>query len=256
MIQESIWPRGQPLKLEGVTVRRGSTEILRGVDLTFESNRRYALIGASGAGKSTLLRLLNRLDDPDGGRIVVGETSLSSLPIGVVRQAVGLVFQAPRPLPGTLLENLAYPHSIRGRGLPDDSKLAEMLDEVGLDPRWLDRDASALSGGERQRLAIAAALGLGPEILALDEPTSALDPNSARRVAETLSRRSKSGLRTIVVTHHREQAARLGDWTVRLEGGRVVDQGPTAEVLARSDASVWADGDLSADSRPEGTSIR
>ena len=241
MIEESAWPRGKPLRLEGVTVRRGSNEILKGLDLAFEAGRRYVVIGASGAGKSTLLRLLNRLDDPDAGRVVVGVVPLTSLPVRDVRTAVGLVFQAPRPLPGTLLENLAFPHAIRGRAIPDASKLGESLDEVGLDPSWLDRDASALSGGERQRLAIATALGLSPEILALDEPTSALDPASAQKVAAALARRSESGLRTIVVTHNREQAAKLGDWTVRMEAGTVVDQGPTAEVLARADASVWAD---------------
>lgn len=240
MIDESSWPRGRPLRLEGATVRRGSATILDGLDLAFEPGRRYVLIGASGSGKSTLLRLLNRLDDPDEGRVLIGETALARLPSRVVRTAVGLVFQAPRPLPGTLLDNLAYPHAVRGRPIPETSKLADALGEVGLDPAWLDRDASTLSGGERQRLAIATALGLEPEILALDEPTSALDPASAERVAELLDRRSRSSaLRTIVVTHNREQAARLGDWTVRLEAGKVVDQGPTAEVLARADASVW-----------------
>jgi len=243
MIDESAWPRGRALRLEGVTVRRGPTEILRGLDLAFEPGRRYVLIGASGAGKSTLLRLLNRLDEPDAGRVAIGETTLANLPVRVVRMAVGLVFQSPRPLPGTLLENLAYPHEIRGRAVPEVAIFARMLDEVGLDSSWLDRDASALSGGERQRLAIATALGLEPEILALDEPTSALDPASAQRVAEVLTKRSSSGLRTIVVTHNREQATRLGDWTVRMEAGRVVDQGPTLDVLARADASVWANGD-------------
>ncbi len=85
------------------------------------------------------------------------------------------------------------------------------------------------------------ASGLGPEILGLDEPTSALDPASATRLIDLLDRKAKSGLRTIVVTHNREQAPRLGDWTVRLEAGKVVDQGPTAEVLARADAKVWVD---------------
>jgi putative ABC transport system ATP-binding protein len=243
MIEDSAWPRDKPFRLEGVTVRRGSNEILKGLDLAFEAGRRHVLIGASGAGKSTLLRLLNRLDDPDAGRVLAGEIPLASLPVRVVRAAVGLVFQAPRPLPGTLLENLAFPHATRGRAVPDRSRFAEVLDEVGLDPAWLDRDASALSGGERQRLAIATALGLEPEILALDEPTSALDPASAQKVAAALARRSESGLRTIVVTHNREQAARLGDWTVRMEAGRVVDQGPTAEVLARADASVWSEAE-------------
>ena len=237
--EESIWPRGQPLRLERVTVRRGSKIILDGIDLTFEPGRRTVLIGASGAGKSTLLRLLNRLDDPDEGRILVGDVPLIGMSSRVVRSAVGLVFQAPRPLPGSLLENLAYPHAVRGRPVPDRSKLAGSLAEVGLDPDWLDRDASALSGGERQRLAIAATLGVAPEILGLDEPTSALDPASATRVIDLLDRKAESGLRTIVVTHHREQAPRLGGWTVRLEAGKVVDQGPTAHVLARADSSVW-----------------
>jgi putative ABC transport system ATP-binding protein len=225
-----------------VTVRRGSRAILDRLDLAFEPGRRHVVIGASGAGKSTLLRLLNRLDDPDEGRLLLGEIPLASLPVRLTRAAVGLVFQSPRPLPGSLFDNLAYPHVIRGRAAPERAELSTYLDEFGLDPSWLDRDASALSGGERQRLAIATALGLGPEILALDEPTSALDPASARRVADALERRCRDdGLRTIIVTHNREQAARLGDWTIRLEAGRVVDQGPTTEVLARADPDVWAE---------------
>jgi putative ABC transport system ATP-binding protein len=235
------WPRGSPLRLDGVTVRRGSTVILDGLDLAFEPGRRYVLIGASGSGKSTLLRLLNRLDDPDEGQVLIGETPLASLPVRAVRAAVGLVFQTPRPLPGSLLDNLVYPNAIRGRPTPGRAKLIRALEEVGLEPGWLDRDASSLSGGERQRLAIATALGLEPEILALDEPTSALDPASAERLAGVLASRAKSGLRTIVVTHNREQAARLGDWTIRLEAGKVVDQGSTAEVLARADSRVWSD---------------
>ena len=236
------WPSGLPLTLARVEVRRGPTAILRGVDLVFEPGRRHVLIGASGSGKSTLLRLLNRLEDPGAGTVSIGATSLVDLPSRVVRAGVGLVFQAPRALPGTLGDNLAYPFAIRGRPIPDREKLSEALDEVGLDPRWLDKDAANLSGGERQRLAIAAALGADPEILALDEPTSALDPSSAARVAAALARRSEgAGLRTIVVTHNRESAERFGDRGVRLEAGRVVDEGPIAEVLARADASTWSD---------------
>jgi len=234
------WPRGQTLRLDRVEVRRGENPILRGVDLAFEPARRHVLIGASGSGKSTLLRLLNRLDDPGAGRVLIGETPLGDIPARVVRRHVGLVFQTPRPLPGTLAENLIYPFAIRGRPIPDASGLAAALEEVGLDPAWLGRDAANLSGGERQRLAIATALGAGPEILALDEPTSALDPASALRVASALARRSgSSGLRTIVVTHSREMAEKLGDRGIRLEAGRVVDAGPIGEVLARADPATW-----------------
>jgi len=236
------WPRGQTLSLAGVRLRRGSAEILRGVDLAFEPGRRYVLIGPSGAGKSTLLRLLNRLEDPSGGELRIGATPLTALPVRAVRRGIGLVFQAPRPLPGTVAGNLAYPFLVQGLDPPGPDALAEALEEVGLDPGGLDRDAAGLSGGERQRLALAVALGIGPEILALDEPTSALDPAAARRVMDCLDRHARDrGLRTIVVSHHRGHAPRLGATAIVLDGGRVADQGPTAEVLARTDAAVWGD---------------
>ncbi len=242
MIDDAKWPRGQPIEFRGVSLDRAGSRILAGIDLTFEPGRRHVLIGASGSGKTSLLRLLNRLDDPTEGEITLGGSPLKDRPIRLVRAAVGLVFQAPRPLPGTLRDNLAYPHLVRGRPVPDLSALADGLAEVGLDPTWLDRDGSNLSGGERQRLAIAVALGCRPEILALDEPTSALDPGSSRKVIAALSRRvAADGLRTIIVTHSREQAAQLGESAIRLDRGRVVDQGPTRAVLERADASVWAE---------------
>ena len=234
------WTRDMPLILDRVHARRGGTEILRGIDLSFAPGSRTTLIGPSGAGKSTLLRLLNRLADPSDGAIRIGEAPLTAFPVTRVRRRVGLVFQSPRPLPGTVAEGLAYPHAIIGQVAPFN--LADALVEVGLDPGWLDRDASGLSGGERQRLAIAVALQADPAILALDEPTSALDPTSARKVADALRHRSgRDGLTTIVVTHNRDHAPWLGDRTVVLESGRVVDAGPTAEVLARADESFWAE---------------
>ncbi len=234
------WPRGLPLRLENVRLVRGGAEVLRGVTTVFQPGRRYVLIGPSGAGKSTLLRLLNRLDDPSEGRLLVGDTPLADLPVRVVRQGVGLVFQTPRPLPGTLAENLAFPFVVRGQAVPTRDAMADALAEFGLNPDWLDRDASGLSGGERHRLALAVALGAAPEILALDEPTSALDPASARRLADRLeARAATTGLRPIAVCHHREHAGWLGDRAIVLDAGRVIDEGPVAEVLSRCDASFW-----------------
>jgi putative ABC transport system ATP-binding protein len=233
------WPTNQPLRLEGVHARRVGVEVLHGIDLTFPPGSRTTLIGPSGSGKSTLLRLLNRLADPSAGRILLGATPITAFPVTLVRVKIGLVFQTPRPLPGTVLEALSYPYTLSGRSAPRD--LSGALVEVDLDPGWLDRDAAALSGGERQRLALAVALQTDPVILALDEPTSALDPSSARRVAELLRRRSeRDGLTTVVVTHNRDQTPWLGDRTVALDAGRVVDEGSTEDVLARADASFWA----------------
>jgi ABC-type multidrug transport system ATPase subunit len=237
----NAWPRGQALRLEGVRLVRGEAEVLRGVEATFEPGKSYVIVGASGSGKSTLLRLLNRLEDPEKGRILVGETPVVHLPVRAVRRGVGLVFQNPRPLPGTLLENLAFPFEVVGLPAPARDALAQALEEVGLEADWLSRDAMGLSGGERQRLALVVALLAGPEILALDEPTAGLDPSSARMVADLLERRARAdGLRTITVTHHREHAAWLGETAMVLDEGRIIDVGPTAEVLARSDARVWA----------------
>jgi putative ABC transport system ATP-binding protein len=239
------WPRHEPLILDGVHARRGGVEVLRGISLEFPAGSRTVVIGRSGSGKSTLLRLLNRLADPSAGKIRVGSRPIASFPVTWLRRKIGLVFQAPRPLPGSVLDNLAYPRRV-GTAQHTDApeRWAETLQEVGLDPSWLERDAAGLSGGERQRLALAAAFQTDPAVLALDEPTSALDPASARKVIEVLRARSeRDGLTTIAVTHSREHAVWLGDRAVVLDAGRVVDQGPTADVLDRADGSFWAGGE-------------
>ena len=232
----SEWQLGLPIRLAKVSVKRGEIEILRELDFILEPERRYVILGASGSGKSTLIRLLNRLDDPDSGQIRFGNSPLTRLPVLDVRRRVGLVPQSPRPLPGTLGDNLAYPFVVRQRPSPDGAWQLAALAEVGLDPGWIDRDAASLSGGERQRLAIAVALGMNPEILILDEPTAALDPASGRGIADLLDHRVEvQGLRTIVVTHDRALVPRLGDWGVRIAGGTVADAGPIRDVLARAD---------------------
>lgn len=236
--KDGAWTRGEPLRLEGVRVWRGGTEVLHGIDLALTPGRRYVILGPSGAGKSTLLRLLNRLEDPGAGSMFLGDRPYRSLSIREIRKNVGLVFQAPRPLPGTLAENLSYPSLVRGLRTPDAPAMAEALDDVGIEAGWLHREAAGLSGGERQRLAVA--LGAGPEVLAMDEPTSALDPASARRVASLLAARAEAtGLRTVVVTHHRGHAPMLGDTGIRLEGGRIAEIGPLPNVLAGADPRLW-----------------
>lgn len=146
-----------------------------------------------------------------------------------------MVFQNARPLPGSVAENLAYPFVARGYPSPNEPVLRAALQEVGLDPSWLERDAMAISGGERQRLAVAVALMARPEILLLDEPTSALDPPAARLLTAALASRPQ---RTIAICHHREQALWLGETAVWMEAGRILDIGPIAEILRRHDVDA------------------
>ena len=226
-------PDPYTLEMDGVRARRGGVEVIRGVSLAFEVGSRTVVVGPSGSGKSTFLRLLNRLAEPSAGRITLAGIPLTARPEVWVRREIGLVPASPRPFPGTIRDNLleavAYPPR---PAWPIDP--ASLLDEVGLDPAWLDRDAAGLSGGERQRLALAVALGVGPSILALDEPTAALDPTAAARIADALRLRSdRDGLTTIVVTHARDQAVRFGPRCIVLDAGQVVDDGPTARVIER-----------------------
>ena len=232
---------GRALRLEGVVVRRGPTMLLSGVDLGFRAEHRYVLVGPSGAGKSTLIRLLNRLEDPAEGRVLLGDEPLRALPVRALRRMIAVVPQEPRPLADRVRDNLTYPASIAGQAPPTAAEQAAALEEFGLPSGAIDRDATVLSGGERRRLAIAVALMTGPSLLVLDEPTAGLDPASASRLVAALDRRAdRDGLRTIVVSHDRRYAPRLGDRAAVLDRGRVVDEGPTAEVLARADATVWA----------------
>jgi putative ABC transport system ATP-binding protein len=233
------WTRGQPLRLENVVVGRAGKEILRNLNVSFEPGRRYVVLGRSGSGKTTLMRLLNRLEDPSKGTVLLGETPLHQLPIAAVRRHVGLVAQASRPLEGTVQNNLNYPFAIRGNAPLASEEMRAVLLELGLDVP-LDRDAGALSGGERQRLAVAMALVAEPEILGLDEPTSGLDPAAASRVAAALQARwERSALRTITVCHHHQHAPWLGDWGLVLEDGQIAEQGPIGTILALHDAGDW-----------------
>jgi putative ABC transport system ATP-binding protein len=188
-----------------------------------------AIVGPSGAGKSTLLRLLNRLADPDRGEIAYRGRPLRSYePLGL-RREVGLVPQLPALLEGTVESNLRYAAGLAGEPL----ELEETLGHAGLDPSFTDRDVAKISVGEQQRTMLARALAQRPRVLLLDEPTSALDHAARDTIEAALAElRRELEISTILVSHDPEQARRLSDWVLRLEGGRLAGCGPLEEVLA------------------------
>jgi putative ABC transport system ATP-binding protein len=211
---------------------------LAGITLTIPDGAGFVVTGPSGSGKTSLLRLLNRLDDPTSGDIGMDGCSLRTLSPLTLRRRVGMVCQVPFLFPGTVRDNLAMALSLGGGreprrlAAPSEASWGGLLEDVGLDPSFLGRDADRLSVGEMQRVSVARALACGPEALLLDEPTSALDAASASRLLETLSslRRSR-GLTLVLVTHLLGEARGIATHALRLEAGRMAAVGPAQEIL-------------------------
>jgi putative ABC transport system ATP-binding protein len=213
--------------LEQVTYSRAGKVVLRDVTARIPVGA-SSVVGPSGSGKSTLLRLLNRLADPDGGRVLYEGKDVRALDPLPLRREVSLVPQLPALVDGTVHDNVAYGPRLAGHSFDARS----CLELAGLDPSFEDRDASKLSVGEQQRVMLARALALEPRVLLLDEPTSALDRAARDAVEGTLWRlREKTAISIVLVTHDIEQARRLAEYVVRIDGGHVSAQGPIDEVL-------------------------
>lgn len=205
--------------LQGVTVTRGGTRVLDSVDLRLPEGA-SCVAGPSGAGKSTLLRLLNRLLDPDAGRILYRGRDARELDPLVLRREVCLVPQLPALADATVAENVALGPRLAGRR----ADVSRALDLAGLNGGFADRLAQRLSVGEQQRVMLARALALEPSVLLLDEPTSALDEDARDAVERTLNDlRERLGLSYVLVTHDGEQASRLAQAVVALEPGTIAD---------------------------------
>jgi putative ABC transport system ATP-binding protein len=189
-----------------------------------------AVIGPSGAGKSSFLRLMNRLDEPTSGSIMLnGEDYRSTAPCDL-RRRVGMVMQMAYLFPGTVAANIAFGPRQHGDELSSD-RIAALLESVGL-PGYENRDVNNLSGGEGQRVSFARTLANDPEALLLDEPTSALDEASVRGIEELLLRIIHERRMTcVLVTHNKGQAARIANRAMVLEAGRLIQVGPASEVL-------------------------
>ncbi|QCS40866.1 ATP-binding cassette domain-containing protein [Natrinema versiforme] len=205
--------------------------IVDDVSVAVAESEVLVVVGPSGAGKSSLLRLLNRLDEPTEGTVLLEGTDYRSIPPQTLRQRVGLVPQDPALVPGTVSENVARSALLRDEPV-DDAAVGRLLERLGLEG-YAERDVADLSGGEQQRVAIARTLYNEPDVLLLDEPTSHLDSASEERVETLLAELIRDlDLTVVMVTHDEPQARRLADRVLSLRDGRVDRLGPVAEVLA------------------------
>ncbi len=234
---------GPVLAVRGLTVTAAKRKILDGVTLDFPPRSLTAVVGPSGCGKTTFVRTLNRMVELTPGLRVEGHVDYVGQNIygpGVnpvlVRRRIGMVFQRPTVFPMSIFENAAFglrlihePEEVVDRAVTEALVRAGLWDEVKQD---LDRSALSLSGGQQQRLCIARALAVNPRVLLLDEPTSALDPAATQRVESTMER-LKQDIVLVLVTHNVSQAARVSDRVAFLHSGRLIEVGPTADVLER-----------------------
>jgi putative ABC transport system ATP-binding protein len=189
-----------------------------------------AVVGPSGAGKSSFLRLLNRLDEPTGGIVLLNGEDYRGIAPRELRRRVGMVMQTAYLFPGSVAANIEFGPRQHGETLSTE-QIAALLDRVGL-AGYQDRDVGNLSGGEAQRVSVARTLANAPEALLLDEPTSALDEASARGIeALLLDIIQERRMTCVIVTHNTAQAARIAGRAMVLEAGRLVSIGPTKEVL-------------------------
>jgi putative ABC transport system ATP-binding protein len=162
--------------------------IVAGFSAAVPAGRLTVIVGPSGAGKTTLLRLLNRLDDPDAGAVLLAGRDVRHYDVLDLRRRVQVVGQVPVTFPGTVADNV-------GGDTP------ALLARVGLSSALAGREADRLSVGEAQRMCLARSLALGPEVLALDEPTSALDTASKAGIESLVVGLAESGLTVVMVTH-------------------------------------------------------
>jgi putative ABC transport system ATP-binding protein len=228
---------GQPLlQVRQLSQHRSGLSILQGVSFSLSEGEVLVLIGPSGGGKSSLLRLLNRLDEPHEGEILLRGESIRDLPPVLLRQRVGMLLQQPFMFEGTVLDNLQAAFRLRELTLPNEQsgKIQNVVSWCGLEQALLKRDASQLSVGQQQRVCLGRALLTGPEVLLLDEPTSALDRPSADRLGELLQRLCREqGLAMLLVTHDLRLAERIADRILFLVEGRIAEEGGV-DILRRA----------------------
>ena len=200
------------------------------------------MIGFSGAGKSTLLRLINMLERPDEGAVLVDEQDLTSLSPRELRQArqnIGMVFQQFNLMANrTVAQNVAFPLEIAGWSRAKiDERVCECLDVVHLTDR-AEHYPAQLSGGQKQRVGIARALASHPKVILADEPTSALDPKTTQSILECLQEINlRFGVTVVIVTHEMGVVRSICHRAALLDHGRVVEIMDVAAgcVDARSD---------------------
>ena len=222
---------------------QGPVEALRGIDLQITPGEVFGIIGRSGAGKSSLVRVINLLNRPTKGEVIVAGrdlTQLNDAQLRAARRDIGMVFQHFNLLSSrTVFDNAALPLELAGM---DKAAIRErvnpLLELVGLSA-LADRYPSQISGGQKQRVGIARALASRPKVLLSDEATSALDPETTRSILALLRQVNKElGLTVVLITHQMQVIKQVADRVAVIDAGRIVEQGPVIDVFTRPQQAI------------------
>lgn len=219
---------------------------VRNVDLHVDAGDIYGIVGYSGAGKSTLVRVINLLQRPSSGQVMVNGQDLVSLnakQLRTARKKIGMIFQHFNLMGSrTIYDNVDFPlKSSKLSKKERDIKVRELLELVGLSDK-LDAYPSQLSGGQKQRVAIARALANDPEILLCDEATSALDPKTTQSILELLkSLNKKLGLTIVIITHEMQVVKEICNKVAVMEAGGIVEQGDIVSIFSRPQNALTKD---------------
>ena len=214
---------------------RGRSFVVSDVSLSVERGQLLCLIGESGSGKTTTLKMINRIQEPSSGTIIVNnENILHQDPVNL-RRSIGYVFQGIGLFPHyTVLDNVAaVPSLLRWERPLIDSRCEEILEMVGLPIKdYGDRYPSQLSGGQQQRVGVARALVAKPEVLLMDEPFGALDPITRAGLQEEFMRIQRLlNLTVIMVTHDMTEALLMADQIAVMKSGQILQNGPPKELF-------------------------
>lgn len=203
-------------------------DVLKGIDLTINKGDVVCLVGPSGCGKSTFLRCLTRLEEPDGGTVMLDGKEITERDIDTTRAQMGMVFQHFNLFPHlTVKKNITLAPVRLGRmsQAAADKQAMELLERIGLADK-ADVYPNMLSGGQKQRIAIVRALAMNPEVLLFDEPTSALDPEMVGEVLELMKELARDGMTMVVVTHEMGFARKVANRVIFMDEGKIVEDSP------------------------------
>lgn len=238
------------IELQNISVRFHQKDkviqAVEDVDLFIEKGDVYGIVGYSGAGKSTLVRVMNLLQKPTEGKVIINQTDLGKLSAKELRKerkSIGMIFQHFNLMENrTIFDNVDFSLKYTGKSKQERrQKVSELLELVGLEEKT-SAYPNQLSGGQKQRVAIARALANEPKVLLCDEATSALDPKTTHQILALLKELNrKLGLTIVLITHEMQVVKEVCNKVAVMEDGKIVEKGSSVQIFSHPQEALTKD---------------